>query len=237
MWEDLSNGAEYDPTQMPSPAQFRDACGYHTTAKVTAEGIRYGGAVYSNEFIRNQRKARLVDRIAAPGESVEILVDPYDLGGISVLANGDLISVRCLDPKMAGQSLREFQAERKLERLKAEAETREQEGARREAHDLWRNLSNAIMRSSDIGIFGYTKAEIERARNETEYGKGQHEKPFIGRDEYVDPVTQGGFKTGQPAEPEVDEGEEPDTIDKEPKTSMDRFRSGARNRKRNKKRN
>ncbi|UOA32925.1 hypothetical protein DSM110093_02732 [Sulfitobacter sp. DSM 110093] len=237
MWEELSNGVDYDPTQMPSPAQFREACGYHTTAKVTAEGIRYGGAVYTNEFIRNQRKARLVDRIAAPGESVEIMVDPYDLGGISVLANGDLISVRCLDPNMAGKSLREFQAERKLERLKAEAEACEQEGARREAHDLWRNLANAIMRSSDIGIFGYTQAEIERAKTELEFGKGQHEKPFVGRDEYVDPLTEGGYKTGQPAESTIDEGEDPDSIDNERKTSMDRFRSGARSRKHNKKRN
>ncbi|WP_417274346.1 hypothetical protein [Celeribacter halophilus] len=237
VWEELSQGVEYDPTQMPSPAQFREACGYHTTAKVTAEGIRYGGAIYSNEFIRNQRKTRLADRIAAPGESVEIMVDPYDLGGISVLANGDLISVRCLDPNMAGKSLREFQAERKLELLKAEAEAREQEGSRREAYDLWRRLSNSIMRASDIGIFGYTKAEVERARNEMEFGKGQHEKPFIGRDEYQDPLTEGGFKTGQPVRPEVAEESNFETddnvsIDKEPKTSMDRFRSRARNRKR-----
>ena len=138
---------------------------------------------------------------------------------------------------MAGKSLREFQAERKLELLKAEAEAREQEGSRREAYDLWRSLSNSIMRASDIGVFGYTKAEVERARNEMEFGKGQHEKPFIGRDEYQDPLTEGGFKTGQPVRPEVAKESNFDTddnvsIDNEPKTSMDRFRSRARNRKR-----
>lgn len=237
MWEELSQGAEYDPSQMPSPAQFREACGYHTTAKVTKDGIRYSGAVYSNEYIRNQRKERPNDRIAAPGESVEIMVDPYDLGGISVLAKGELISVRCVDAAMPGKSLRVMQAEQKLARLKAEAEAREQEGGRREAHHLWNSMAKSIMRASDIGIFGYTKAEVDRAKNEAEFGKGQHEKPFQGRDEYVDPVAQGGFKTGQPVHPETDDEEDPDTLAEEPKTSIDRFRSSARNRKRNKKRN
>ncbi|NIZ61098.1 hypothetical protein DL239_08925 [Sedimentitalea sp. CY04] len=235
-WEKLSQGVEYDITQLPSPAQFREACGYHTTAKVSAEGIRFAGAVYSNEFIRHQRRARLVDRIAAPGESVEIMVDPYDLGGISVLANGELISVRSRDPEMAGKSLREWQEERKLQRLKADAEAREQEGARREAHNRWHSLAATIMQSSDIGIFGYTKAEVERAKNELEFGKGQHEKPFIGRDEYVDPLTQGGFETGRGMQAVADDEEDPDNLEDEPKTQMDRFRSGSRNRKSSKKR-
>ena len=104
----------------PSPAQFREACGFHTTAQVTKDGIRYAGGIYSNQFVRNERKARLADRIAPPGTKLEIMVDPFDLGGISVLAHGELITVRCLDSQMAGKSLREWKAERQLERMKAD---------------------------------------------------------------------------------------------------------------------
>ena len=85
------------------------------------------------------------------------------------------------------------------------------------------------MLASDIGMFGYTKAEIDRAKKEAEYGHGQFEKPFVGRDEYVDPLTEGGYRT---AEPEDDEDfAEPDTVDNEAKTDMDRLRSASRNRK------
>ncbi|WP_416883151.1 hypothetical protein [Marivita sp.] len=228
---------EYDPTLMPSPAQFREACGYHTKAQVTAEGIRYGGVVYSNAVIRNDRKARLADRIAAPGDSVEIMVDPYDMGGISVLTKNGLISVRCLDHTMAGKSLREWRAEQELQRYKAKVEAQEQEGARREAHDRWRGLSNVIMRASDIGIFGYTKAEIDRARYELDFGKGQHEKHFIGRDEGADPLSHHMYETGGIAAQQDDVDEyDPDSLEDEPKTGMDRLRSNARERRRGQKR-
>ena len=233
VWNELSEGAEYDPSQMPSPAQFREACGFHTTAKVRAEGIKYAGITYSNQFIRQQRMARLVDRIAAPGESLEIMVDPHDMGSISVLANGDLISVQAITEGARGKSLREWQAERQLERMQREAENQEHDGARREARNLWKSMAQSIMKACDIGIFGYTQTEIDRAKLEAEFGKGQHEKPFIGRDEHQDPLTQGGYKT---AETEIDDDEyDPDTLEEEPKTSMDRFRSDSRDRKKRRK--
>ncbi|WGW05323.1 hypothetical protein [Tropicibacter oceani] len=233
VWKELSAGAEYDPTQMPSPAQFRQACGFHTSATVSEEGIKYAGVVYSNKFIRQQRMERMVDRIAAPGDRIEIMVDPHDLGSISVVANGDLISVKAITEGVGGKSLREWQAERQLERMKRDAENLEQDDARREARALWQSLSQSIMRASDIGIFGYTQAEVDRAKKEAEYGKGQFDKPFVGRDEYVDPLTEGGYET---AEPQVDDDVvDPDTVDDEPKTDMDRLRSKSRNRKSKKK--
>lgn len=232
VWEELSEGVDYDMTHMPMPNQFREACGFHTTAHVTKDGIRYAGAIYSNQFVRNERKARLADRIAPPGTKLEIMVDPFDLGGISVLAHGELITVRCLDSQMAGKSLREWKAERQLERMKADMEAAAQDGARREAKEFWQNYSRSIMRSSDIGIFGYTQTEIDRMKYGMEFGKGQHEKPFVGVDEYSDPLTEGGTQTGFINRIDSDdELYDPDDRDLDPKTSMDRLRSGARDRK------
>lgn len=231
VWEELSQSAEFDMTQMPSPGQLREACGFYSKAKVGEAGIRFAGAVYSNEFIRNQRKARKVDQIAAPGETLEIKVDPYDLGGISVVADGELISVRCLDPKMAGKSLREWEMEKRLQKEQAKAEELSQKGARDEAANLWRNLAKSVMRTADIGFFGYTKAEVARAARELDFGKGHHEKPFIGRDEYRDPIVEGGFDTGT-AEGAFDEEDLNGDLRADARTSMDRFRSTARNRKR-----
>ncbi len=228
VWEELTQSAEFDLTQLPSPGQLREACGFYAEAKVGEAGLRFAGAVYSNEVIRNQRKARLIDRIAAPGETLEIKVDPYDLGSISVVANGELISVRCLDPKMAGKSLREWEMEKRLEREQAKAEELSQKGARDEAANLWRDLANSVVRTADIGFFGYTKAEVERAAKELDFGKGHHEKPFIGRDEYQDPIVDGGFETGG-----IDQfTEEGENLQADIPTSMDRLRSSARNRKR-----
>ncbi|MFG6546489.1 MULTISPECIES: hypothetical protein [Roseobacteraceae] len=221
VWEELTQGAQYDCTQMPSPGQLREACGFYAKAKVGEEGIRYAGTVYTNERIRNDRKARVVDRIAAPGQTLEIKVDPFDLGGISVLADGELISVRCIDPSMSGKSLRVWQQERMLARQRIEAENLAQEGARKEAAAIWENLSKTVMRQCDIGMVGYSQAEVERAARELDFGKGQHEKPFIGRAEYRDPVDEGGFEVDH-----IQEEAEPDTP-----TGMDRFRSKAKARK------
>jgi hypothetical protein len=44
-----------------------------------------------------------VDRIAERGKDIEIKVDPFDLGAISGVSNGELIWVLCADPKMRGQ--------------------------------------------------------------------------------------------------------------------------------------
>lgn len=230
VWAELIQLDEVDMTQMPSPGQLREACGFYAKAKISEAGIRYAGAVYSNEFIRNQRKARVVDRIAQPGEWVEIKVDPFDLGGISVLAHGELISVRCLDHEMAGKSLRQWQAEKQMMKLKAQADALKSEGARKEAAANWRNRAESIMRHSDIGIHGYTQAEIDRAALELTFGKGQNEKGFIGRDEYTDPVTEGGFETGTDIVDDFDD-EQSEDLGADHKTSMDRLRASAKTRK------
>ena len=83
---------EFDP-DIPGPKALRGACGFYAEVSISSDGIRYAGNAYSNEMIRNERSKRVVDRIARPGEKVEIKVDPLDLGYISVLADGDLISV------------------------------------------------------------------------------------------------------------------------------------------------
>lgn len=221
VWAELTKGAKYDCTQMPSPGQLREACGFYAKAKVGEEGIRFAGTVYSNERIRNERKARLVDRIAPSGEDLEIKVDPFDLGGISVLKDGELISVPCIDSSMRGKSLRVWQQERLLARQRIKAENLAQEGAREEAAAIWRNLAKTIMRQCDIGLMGYSQSEVERAARELDFGKGHHEKPFVGRAEYDDPMEEGGFEVGS-----IQEEAEPDTP-----TGLDRFRSSAKARK------
>ena len=120
-----------------------------------------------------------------------------------------------------GKSLRVWQNEKATQKRIIEAENLAQEGARNEAADLWETLNKQIMRTADIGMIGYTDAEVRRAARELEFGKGQHEKPFIGRDEYVDPVSSGGF--------EVDG--EPGSVEADSPTPLDRFRSSAKKRK------
>ncbi|UWQ75829.1 amidase family protein [Leisingera sp. M658] len=232
VWDELTEGQTYDYGQMPSASQLREACGFYTDASVCEAGIRYAGAVYSNEYTRNQRKARLVDRIAKPGEKVEIKVDPFDLGAITVLAKGEMISVSARDPQMNGKTLRQWQTEKLIRKQRAEAENLSRKGARDEACNLWEKMASSIAQNADVGMSGYSQAEIDRAALELGFGKGQHEKPYIGRDEYVDPV-HGGFEIGGGEFVEEDHLREEAETDSP--TSMDRFRSAARNRKRKKK--
>jgi putative transposase len=130
--------------------------------EVSEAGIRYAGATYSNKFIRNQRKARVVDRIAQPGKKLEIKVDPMDLGAISVLTGDDVITVPCLESGMRGKSLRVWQQERASKRAESAADAASRADARREAYDARINETAAIKRSSDIEVLGYTDAEVQR---------------------------------------------------------------------------
>jgi len=229
VWDEKIEGVDFDMSQMPSPGQLREACGFYTKATVSEAGIRFAGAVYRNELIRNQRKAKRADRIAEPGGEVEIKVDPFDLGAISVVANGELISVPCADSTLRGKTLRQWQQEKWINRQRAKAEARSQEGARDEAETLWRDLSASIAREADIGMIGYTQKEIDRILLEEDFGKGGGDQPFIGRDEYVDPLS-GGFETEQDV---FDEAVDPMNEEANPDTptSMDRFRSNSKNRK------
>jgi len=234
VWDEKIKEVDFDMSQMPSPGQLREACGFYAKAAVCEAGIKFAGAVYRNELIRNQRKAKRIDRIAEPGGKVEIKVDPFDLGGISVLAKGELISVSCADPAMRGKSLRQWQQEKLLAKAKADAEARAQKGARDEAVALFRNLTTSILRGADVGMIGYTQAEIDRILREEEFGKGRSDRPYIGVDEYADPFTNG-FETNQDISDETKDASDEESFVDTP-TNMDRFRSSAKNRnKKNKK--
>ena len=229
VWEEKTQDKMFDLTQMPSPSQLREACGFYSEAKVTDKGIQFAGAVYSNEFTRRQRKGPLIDRIAAPDQKVEIKVDPFELGSISVLAKGELVPVRCLDPKMYGKSLRQWRDECHFDRMKAKIEALEQKDGREEARSLWKNFSKDIARKADVGLFGYTEKEIKRIVREMEFGKDRHDKPYIGLDEHNDPM-QSGFEIQNDVFEDDDvirEESDPDTPN-----DMDLYRSGSKSRKR-----
>lgn len=232
VWDQLTAEHQFDITQMPSPGQLREACGFYADAKVCEAGIKFAGAVYSNKRIRGERTARVVDRIAAPGQDLEIKVDPFDLGGISVLTDEGFISVPCLDSEMTGKTLRQWQHEKQVVKLKAMAEAASQKGAKDEARAIWLNLSETIARHADVGMVGYTQAEIDRIKLEFTFGKGRHERPYVGIDEHQDPMMAGFDIDGDDLYEEVDvfcEEVEPDGPN-----SMDRFRSKSKARNRNK---
>ena len=203
-WEELTQDVAYDPTQIPGPQDLREACGFSTTARVTHEGIRFAGATYLNEFIRIDRKTPVADRVAAPDGSVEIIVDPMDMGAISVVGHDDTISVPALDSSLRGKTLRQWQAECQLRRAEAALDRQRRSGARDEAQRRRAEVVGKIMRGNDMGMAGYTQTELDRASLELSFGKGSNEEPFIGRDEYEDPV-HGGFET---ADDDIREEEE-----------------------------
>ncbi|WP_170369640.1 hypothetical protein [Ruegeria arenilitoris] len=220
--------------QIPSPQDLREASGFSTTARVTHECIRFAGTTYLNEFIRNDRKTRVADRVAAPDGTVEIIVDPMDMGAISVVGHGDTISVPALDSSLRGKTLRQWQEERQLRRAEAALDGQRRSGARDEAQRLRAELVGKIMRGNDMGMTGYTQTELDRASLELSFGKGSNEEPFVGRDEYQDPV-HGDFEIA--ADDMHDEGElaQEDAIGDEHRVnsvvlpdepgSLDRFRT------------
>jgi transposase InsO family protein len=190
-WEEKSKDPLFDLSMLPGPAALREACGTYETAGVSEAGIRFKGLTYSNEFIRGQRMAKGVDRIAQPGSKLEIKMDPMDLGAISVLADGDLISVRCLDDTMRGKSLSWWTREQARRKAEAQRDSDMRAPAREEARKAWQGETAAIARSAGMNVRGRTLEEIERSAREMSFGKGQRAKPFIGRDEYIDPTTSG----------------------------------------------
>lgn len=200
-WDKKSKDPLFDLTAIPGPAALREACGTYETAGVSEAGIRFRGLTYSNEFIRDQRLAKGVDRIAQPGEKLEIKMDPMDLGAISVIADGDLISVRCLDDTMRGKTLAWWTREQVRRKAEAQQDADQRAPARDEARAAWKGESAAFAQSAGVDVSGRTLEEIDRLAREASFGKGRHEKPFIGRDEYIDPTTSGN-KIGVPVEQE-----------------------------------
>jgi putative transposase len=201
-WDKKSEDPLFDLMAIPGPAALREACGTYETAGVSEAGIRFKGLTFSNEFIRNQRMAKGVDRIAQPGDKLEIKFDPLDLGAISVLADGDLISVQCLDDTMRGKSLAWWAREQARRKAEAQQDADLRAPARDEARKAWKGETAAIAQSAGVNVHGRTLAEIDQAAREMSFGKGRYEKPFIGRDEYIDPTTNGA-KIGVPVEKEA----------------------------------
>lgn len=114
---------------------------------------------------------------------------------------------------------------------KAQSEALEQEGARSEARSLWRAAAEDIARKADVGILGYSQTEIDRIVRENDFGKGQRDMPYVGDDEYGDPM-ETGFEIANELfnqDEEICEEAAPD----EP-TSMDLYRNKSKSRKRNK---
>lgn len=194
-WEKLSKDAQFDLTQLPGPTALREACGTYETADVSADGIRFKNLSYSNEFIRDQRMAPGSERIARPGEKISIKVDPVNLGAISVVTGDGMVSVSCLDDRMRGKSLAWWMDQQAAVKAEAAKDQAAHAPARREASDVWRRKTDLIARSSEIDLSGRSIAQIDRLAREMEFGKGRHEKPYVGRDEYIDPI-RSGFEIG-----------------------------------------
>lgn len=232
VWQEKSEMKEFDPTLMPCPGQLREACGFYAKATICEAGIKVGGAIYADDWTRNQRRVPLVDRIMKPGEKLEIKIDPFDLGGISVVANGGFVRVPCVDPEMRGKSLRQWQREKQLHALKVKAENLAQEGAREEAQSLWQSAAEDIAIKANIGILGYSQKEIDRIVLENSFGRGQRNMPYVGLDEYEDPMTTGYEIANEVFDEDDTIREEADT---DAPTSMDRFRTKSKHRTRNKK--
>ena len=219
--------ADFDqPVRCRNAASLKQAHWPYETAGVSEEGIRFKNLTYSNEFIRDQRMAKGSERIAAPGEKLEIKVDPMNLGAISVFADGDLISVQCLDDKMHGKSLNWWMGEQERQRAEARLDVVSKAAAKAEAQSAWRGEADAIAKSNQINMKGRTPQQIERLKREMGFGKGEHEKPFVGRDEYRDP-TLTGFETDVEMSDEI--GDSASDSEAEANTGfanpLDRFRS------------
>lgn len=211
-WKNGLEHPEFDMTGVPAPGALRNATGFHLDASIVEGCIMYSGERYSCERLRKLRPERSMN-------SCEIILDPCDLGAITVLHNGDCFAVPCLNTKLRGKSLREHQSERLENKELARTDALKHEEANVEAHTAWTARSASIQSQSGLGIMGYTDEEVERARNALEFGKGQFDQPFVGELEYQDPL-DWGFETGNSNETELSSN-----------SSLDRFRSSVRARK------
>lgn len=179
----------------PGATALREACGFLVDAKIAVRGIVYAGATYSSETIRNDRMLPAMDRISPSGEKIEIIVDRFDLGGISVLTGEDVISVPAVDSKMRGKTSREWNLEREQRHIEAALDKQKNEEQKEEARAPWKGILKSSMKTHDIGLFGYSDTEVASAAREIRFGKGADERPFVGELEYQDPV-HSCFKIG-----------------------------------------
>ncbi|MFG6501520.1 hypothetical protein [Sulfitobacter sp. 1A15106] len=220
-WEKLSKNSQFDPTQLPGPKALREACGAYQTAGISDSGIRWMNLTYSNGIVRDQRMATGADQFTEANQKLEIMIDPLDIGAISILAGGDLISVPCLDDDMRGKSLAWWKGEQSRRKAEAADDVAAHAEARSNAGNAWRGEAAAIATSQGKKPIGHTDEKVAQMKREFGYGKGAHEQPFVGRDEYADPVSSG-FEIGRAPDAE---DEITDTAPEPSVDSLDRFRS------------
>jgi putative transposase len=242
MWDKLSNDPLCDPTDIPGPEALREACGVEHVATVSEDGIKFKGIRYSNEFLRQQRRAIGVDRIDQNGGKVEIKFDPMDLGAISLRVNDRFVTIPAVDQNMRGVRLCDWKEAEELRRSEARQDVLDKAPARAEAKAHFQDNLNIIKAAAGVDTSGASIAMISRAAMELSFGKGHHEKPFVGRDEYNDPVHSGFALSGEeewqpPAEQRDDDaspqGEpstaepvvDPNEVQPDGPNAMDRFRS------------
>jgi putative transposase len=204
MWQQLSADPRFDPGQMPGPAALRESCGTFVDVDFGEEGVLFGGIRYASAFTRAERTKPGYARLARPGERIEAIVDPMDLGAISLRTKDGFVAVPALDSKMRGMRLADWSAGRRQQRAEASEKRTARAEERAEAWDLLWETAAMIGRSAGVGPRQYTSEEVYRmAREVRDFGKGQHEKPFVGQDEYCDPLMYG-FAMGSDEEDEAD---------------------------------
>jgi putative transposase len=191
---------------MPGPAALRESCGTFVNVDVAEEGILFEGIRYADAFTRAERMKPGYARLARPGAPIEAIVDPMDLGALSLSTHDGFVSVPAVDPEMRGIRLIDWRAARRQQRAEAREKNAARAEERTEARDAQRETAAMIARSAGVATPRYTLEEVDRrAREMQDFGKGQHEKPFIGRDEYRDPLIYG-FAMGE--EDDADPGAE-----------------------------
>lgn len=242
MWENLSDDPLCDPTTIPGPEMLREACGVDHQATISENGILFQGIRYSNAFIRDQRRSIGVDRIDRHGGMVDLRFDPMNLGAISLRVDNRFVTIPAVDQNMYGVRLSDWKKSAELRRSEARRDALDKEPARQEAKAHFQAHLDATKAAAGVDTSGASFAEISRAAMELNFGKGLQDKPFVGRDEYQDPVHHGFALSGEEEWQSTSERQDGDTsAQEEPSTAeplvdpnevqpdspnaMDRFRS------------
>jgi transposase InsO family protein len=206
MWQQLSTDPRFDPSQIPGPAALRESCGTLVDVNVAEEGILFEGIRYADAFTRAERMKPGYARLASPGARIEAIVDPLDLGAISLRTHDGFVSVPAVNPEMRGIRLIDWRAARRQQRADAREKNAARAEERAEAQGALRGTAELIARSAGVEPRQYSLEELDRMARETrDFGKGQHEKPVVGRDEYRDPLMYG-FAMGADEEDDADPG-------------------------------
>lgn len=201
VWEELTARPEFDPI-VPGPQDLREACGRYVTGSVGPNGIRFANNDYANELTVGGRLGK--SAFGRPGEKIEFMVDPADLGSISVSAGGELVSVRCVDKAMCGKSLRTWAREQAQARALALAATQASSGHRKNAKEMRQAHADAAARRAGVEIHNYTDEEVEILRREHLYGRDRLNEGFVGVDEVKNPIDAVPTSRNPSADPSND---------------------------------